>query len=120
MEAKQQKIIEAWATEKDLELQNKEYYPNHEAGVELYEFYDQDDGYFAIQEEYRKFIIKYYFLDYTETMLEVPNNNFREIYAIIQTELDIMLEDMNSTVLSEAFKALKDVAQRIKSNGCYN
>lgn len=120
MTKQHEQMIEALATEKDLELQNKEYYPNHEAGVELYEFYDQDDGYFAIQEEYRKFIIKYYFLDYTETMLEVPNNNFREIYAIIQTELDIMLEDMNSTVLSEAFKALKDVAQRIKSNGCYN
>jgi len=59
MEAKQQKLIEAWAAEENLELQNKEYYPNHDAGIEYYEFYDNnEDGYFRIEEEYnRRFIL---------------------------------------------------------------
>lgn len=123
MEAKQQKIIEAWAAKENLELAHKEYYPNHEAGVELYEFYDDsEDGYFRIEEEYnRRFIFKYYFLDDTKHSIEVYKNSFRGIYALMQAESDILKEDLSEEALSIIYDKLQRMALRIKrGDGYYN
>ena len=119
----QQKLIEAWAAEENLELQQKEYYPNHDAGIEYYEFYDDsEDGYFRIEEEYnRRFIFKYYFLDDTKHTIEVSENSFRNIYAFMQAESDILKEDLTEEVLTLVFTKLQDMALRIKrGDGYYN
>lgn len=123
MEAKQQKIIEAWAAKENLELAHKEYYPNHDAGIEYYEFYDDsEDGYFRIEEEYnRRFIFKYYFLDDTKHTIEVSENSFRNIYAFMQAESDILKEDLSEEALSIIYDKLQRMALRIKrGDGYYN
>lgn len=123
MEAKQQKIIEAWAAKENLELAHKEYYPNHDAGIEYYEFYDDsEDGYFRIEEEYnRRFIFKYYFLDDTKHTIEVSENSFRGIYALMQAESDILKEDLSEEALSIIYDKLQRMALRIKrGDGYYN